>query len=101
MVIWRGELAHGNGENKSRNIRYAQYVTMFPVPARVDQARKQRITRYENRFPGGQNPYPQLAVDGVCQSPGPHGDPRQKEYLLGRSPPLTEFGHKLLGSLDW
>jgi len=105
LVIWRGELAHGNGVNRGTRPRYAQYVTMFPAlgvdATTYGAATGHRINVWKNRLTGGMIPYPQISKDGICLVPGPDDDRRQKEKKELPASELSELGRKLLGLDAW
>src|SRR5689334_2195040 len=52
LIVWRRELAHGNGFNQSNLPRLAQYVTFFPARSRDDQA---CLPHQQSLDPDGQN----------------------------------------------
>jgi len=100
LVIWRGELAHGNGENLSARPRLVQYLTMFPaMPEDADQL-KRRIDCWTNCLPGGQNPYPQL-VKSATRITSRKLDDRDVEQKQRHTAKLTPLGEKLLGIAPW
>jgi len=100
LVIWRGELAHGNGENLSDRPRLVQYITMFPAMPTDEFQLKRRVGCWQNRLPGGQNPYPQV-VNSACRVTARKLDERDIEQKTGKTAVLTELGEKLLGLVPW
>jgi len=104
MVIWRGELAHGNGENISQSIRYAQYITMFPAIYSDRSEWSSRLTCFKNKAVGGQNPYPQLRglnlSDPKLSGRGEKYD-RKITASVGKDAELSELGRLLLGQDQW
>lgn len=88
LVIWNTRLLHGNGHNVSNQPRLAQYITMFPADEDNEQARAERIERWEKRLPP---PYKRAFP----------GDPRRVEELQGQTAVLTPLGRKLLGLDRW
>jgi hypothetical protein len=87
LVIWDRTLAHGNGANRGRRPRLAQYIAMYP--AREDEAlRQERIACWRDRH-----------APSYWEKDIP-------EALRGRekaNPPaeLTPLGRKLLGLDLW
>ncbi|QHW32751.1 phytanoyl-CoA dioxygenase family protein [Paenibacillus rhizovicinus] len=83
LLIWDVLLPHGNGENLSDDIRFAQYITMHPAPP-VSHA-KSRIDSWRN--------YSSTFLPE---------DPRGWERTHNDGPAqLTELGWKLLGIDSW
>jgi hypothetical protein len=97
LVIWRGEIAHGNGENKSSRVRYAQYITMFPAEEKDSGHVGRRLEIWKRKLPGGQVPYPQLRHDTPVRS----GDNRQWEQKKRQPATLSDLGKLLLGLHQW
>jgi len=87
LLIWNRLLPHGNGHNVSDKPRLAQFITMFPVPADAEAARKERIRLWLERLPPPHPAFP--------------GDPRQWEQKYGKTAVLTPLGRKLLGVDEW
>jgi len=95
LVIWRRELAHGNGHNESNRPRLAQYINMFPerndIPNRLTpqeclhpETKYERIHMWENNGTPFHKP----------------GDVRRFEEKHSRAE-LTDLGKKLLGTEEW
>lgn len=86
LLIWDALLPHGNGENLSNDIRFAQYILMHPADEDNAQAREARIRAFER-----------------CESTFLPGDPRGWERGESRGKPaqLTALGRKLLGLDRW
>ena len=96
IVIWRGEIAHGNGENISFDPRMAFYVTMFPADETQREWIENNISIYEEKKPGVQAPYPQLGWRLA--------HPRRflKDQYFEQPPiELSELGQKLIGKRKW
>lgn len=88
LIIWHKLLAHGNGQNISDRPRFAQYISMFPVPADSEALREERVTCWRDRtHPPGKTYFP--------------GDPRRVEPQFGKTAELTPLGRKLLGLDRW
>ena len=93
LLIWHRLLPHGNGYNRSKKPRLAQYITMFPareenlavLPPLLQDSLHQRIQAWQERRP----------------TPGWPGDPREWEYKHGTTAELTLLGKKLLGAEPW
>lgn len=84
LLIFDSMLPHGNGNNFSDNIRYCQYLTMFPVGD--ERLRKERIRCWENNLPPSGWAFP--------------GDPRELE-TKNPSAQLSYLGRRLLGLDNW
>jgi ectoine hydroxylase-related dioxygenase (phytanoyl-CoA dioxygenase family) len=87
LLIWDSRLFHGNGHNRSSRPRLAQYISMFPAERGGEEARRDRIYRWENRLA----PEARWVI----------GDPRNWEQEHGRTAELTPLGRKLLGLDLW
>jgi hypothetical protein len=93
MVIWNRLLAHGNGHNRSRLPRLAQYLSMFEADPDAATAvdwggdREARIRQWMERI----GPDARWAP----------GDPRQWEQQHGKTAELTPLGRRLLGLDKW
>lgn len=90
LIVWRRDLAHGNGRNLSDRPRLAQYVTMFEPPPEADAYERQRadrITAWKER----RNPI-------ATYFPG---DPRRVEWERYETATLTDLGRRLLGLDPW
>ena len=96
LVIFRGEIAHGNGENLSSVPRMAMYVTMFPADETQHEWIENHVAIYQKKLPGTQSPYPQLGW-------------RVKKYRrfledqYHGEPPieLSQLCYKLIGKYSW
>ena len=101
ILIWRGELAHGNALNTTDRVRLAMYLTMFPADESQQEWIGANINTWALKLPGCQSPYPQLGFDGnslISRA----GDPRQIEQKsAGKTNELTELGEKLIGMSSW
>jgi hypothetical protein len=87
LVIWDGLLAHGNGENLSDRLRFAQYISMFPAAPENKELLNTRIDAWRN-FKPALPIFPE--------------DPRGWEREHNESPAqLTILGRKLLGIESW
>lgn len=86
MVIWSTRLLHGNGRNTSDRPRFAQYISMLPVPDN-EALRAERVADWRER----RSPRASWAP----------GDPRHWEELHGTTAELTPLGRKLLGVDLW
>jgi hypothetical protein len=87
MVIWDVLLPHGNGQNRSGNLRFAQYVTMFPAAPDNTEQLNARIDAWRNY----------KSVTPIFPE-----DPRQWERSHNEGPAnLSELGRKLLGLDSW
>ncbi|MEC8840478.1 MAG: phytanoyl-CoA dioxygenase family protein, partial [Candidatus Poribacteria bacterium] len=85
LLIWHRLLAHGNGYNRSKEPRLAQYITMSPAKEGNQNSRRQRIQAWQERRPTSDWP----------------GDPREWEHKHGTTAELTSLGKKLLGAESW
>jgi len=83
LLIWHSRLLHGNGHNRSNQIRQAQYITMNP-PRDEPGAAEKRVRLWRERLPGLKP-----------------GDPREWERANCEPAVLTDLGKKLLGSETW
>lgn len=101
LVIWRGELAHGNGENLSPRPRVAQYITMHPQRYDDEQLRAKRVECWRKRTPGGQVLWPQLPLENAHGTTGGRGTKPTAEQGARRVAELTELGKLLLGVEPW
>jgi hypothetical protein len=96
LIIWRRELAHGNGHNTSSRPRLAQYINMYP--ARDDDMTKlgpQQSLHPERRFERLQMFEAKLS---------PYNKPGSTLFEESRDQTplqLTELGKKLLGDELW
>ncbi|MFA9477925.1 phytanoyl-CoA dioxygenase family protein [Phycisphaerales bacterium AB-hyl4] len=89
LVIWDKLLAHGNGENHSNEVRFAQFVTMRPAP-RPESMTDEQKARQQSRIQAWQT------------NSGLGTDPRQWETKNYDKPAeLTPLGRKLLGVDSW
>jgi len=100
LVIWRGELAHGNGENLSPRPRLVQYLSMFPAMPQDQEQLRMRLDTWKNRLPGGQVPYPQL-VNSASRVMPRKLDGRDWEQKHGKTAALSKLGERLLGLEPW
>ena len=96
MIIWRGELAHGNGENRSSIPRMAMYLTMFPADETQYSWIAKNIEIYQHKLPGVQSPYPQLGWG--TNKPRPFV---KDNYFEDPPVELLELGKKLVGLDTW
>jgi len=101
LVIWRGELAHGNGENLSSRPRLAQYITMMPQRFDDEQLRAKRVECWRKRTPGGQVLWPQLPLANGHGSTGGRGTKPTGEAAARKVADLSELGKLLLGIEPW
>jgi ectoine hydroxylase-related dioxygenase (phytanoyl-CoA dioxygenase family) len=95
LMIWRGELAHGNGENLSKLPRMAAYLTMFPADESQGSWMAQNLTCFTTRTAPpvalaqlGYKTSPQLAT---CLSV------KQTDPIVD----LSELGKRLVGLESW
>lgn len=86
LLVWHHALPHGNGENRSADVRVAQYVAMSPARFDNEHERLQRVRAWRERLPGGAD-Y--------------EGDPLERERRLGETAALTPLGRRLLGLERW
>lgn len=98
LVIWRGELAHGNGENSSTIPRLAMYLSMFPSDPSQHNWISDNIRTWSNSLPGFQSPYPQIGWGNTENRPG---DKRKTEQAKRTPVDLTELGERLVGIQPW
>jgi len=95
LIIWRREIAHGNGVNMSQRPRLAQYICMFPErfgnedvlhpqESLHPETHSQRIHMWKTNSP----------------PPGKPGDTRKVEQNQ-QPAELTDLGKKLLGLEQW
>ena len=82
LLMWDSFLPHGNGPNRGKRSRYAQYVTMFPEGD--DRLRAERFEGFVLRKPPSGWAFP--------------GDPRGVEARQGITV-LSDLGKKLLGQM--
>lgn len=87
LIIWNSLFPHGNGHNVSDRPRLAQYVSMFPARPENEEARQDRIMRWQDRLPPNASWAP--------------GDPRHWEQEHSQTAELTALGRKLLGLDGW
>lgn len=87
LIIWINTLAHGNGHNVSKSIRFSQYISMFPADRLSEEAREHRINCWQRRLPPGGSIFP--------------GDSREIEQTGQKTALLTPLGRKLLGLDPW
>ena len=89
LIIWDVRLLHGNGMNRSRRPRLAQYITMNPERGwdGPEEYRRKRIEAWRNRTSPGGPAFP--------------GDPRGVERERYRTAELTPLGRCLLGVDEW
>ena len=96
LIIWRRELAHGNGHNVSSRPRLAQYINMYP--ARDDDMTvlgPQQSLHPERRFE-------RLQMFEAKLSPyNKPGNTMYEESKDATPLQLTELGKKLLGEELW
>jgi len=93
LIVWRRELAHGNGFNQSELPRLAQYITFFPARSTSDQ---RQLTPQENLEPDGQNERIRLWKNNLAPTKFGHfKDPWPQPANL------TDLGKKLLGLDPW
>ena len=85
LLIWHRLLAHGNGHNRSRVPRLAQYITMRPAHFENEEAREARVSSWREVRPMGGWP----------------GDARGWEAEHYGPATLTDLGKKLLGLTSW
>jgi len=95
LIIWRRELAHGNGQNFSDRPRLAQYINMFPE--RYYETRV--LTPQECLHPETRH----QRIEGWKNNQAPHHKPgdktsKKRDY---QKPELSELGVKLLGLENW
>eukprot|EP01080_Neovahlkampfia_damariscottae_P004804 gene4804-8390_t len=93
LIIWKRELAHGNGENLSNVPRLAQYINMYPVPEdknkkRSNQECLESMTLNER-----------ISCWESSTVPKKFGD--FKEIQMNTPAKLTDLGQKLLGIEHW
>jgi len=101
MAVWRGEIAHGNGENLSSHVRFALYLTMFPADETQQSWAYHQRSVYENQLQGGPVPYPQL---GWQMRPPPMDGKQQKLFSQLNNFPITNLsplGKRLIGLESW
>ncbi len=87
IVIWRNLLPHGNGHNRSRSARLAQYISMSLAREDDVQARQVRINCWQRNAPPPNPFFP--------------GDSRKIEERREEPAKLTGLGRKLLGLDAW
>ena len=87
LIIWNSLFPHGNGHNVSDRPRLAQYISMFPARPENEEARQDRIMRWQDRLPPNASWAP--------------GDPRGWEQEHGQTAELTPLGRRLLGLDLW
>lgn len=97
LVIWRGELAHGNGTNLSEDPRVAMYLTMFPAAPEEHEWLSNNINIWARNLPGNQAPYPQIGWTIHERS----GDSRKIEQRRKKPVELSELGERLVGVQMW
>jgi ectoine hydroxylase-related dioxygenase (phytanoyl-CoA dioxygenase family) len=95
LVIWRRELAHGNGHNVSSSPRLAQYINMYPH--RPHQVK--RLTPQESLHPEPKYERIKMYQSNSAAANKP-GDIRRFEE---NHPPanLTDLGKRILGLDSW
>jgi len=94
LIIWRRELAHGNGHNISTRPRIAQYINMFPERC----GNYKKLTPQDSLHPENQTE----RIDMWRNNLPPPGRTDRREYSLNKSPAkLTHLGKKLLGLEEW
>uniref|UniRef100_A0A7S4IDE0 Phytanoyl-CoA dioxygenase n=1 Tax=Vannella robusta TaxID=1487602 RepID=A0A7S4IDE0_9EUKA len=98
LIIWRGELAHGNGENLSSIPRLAMYISMFPSDEEQLEWIQSNINIWAMKLPGTQTPYPQLGWGFTENRPG---DPRKIEQRQSHATELNPLGERLVGLESW
>lgn len=86
LLVWHHALPHGNGENRSSDVRMVQYVAMAPAEPEKPQMRADRIRAWRDRLPGGSHF---------------EGDPLGRERTHGATATLTPLGRRLLGIERW
>eukprot|EP01119_Soliformovum_irregulare_P011734 TRINITY_DN2969_c0_g2_i2.p2 TRINITY_DN2969_c0_g2~~TRINITY_DN2969_c0_g2_i2.p2 ORF type:complete len:154 (+),score=39.69 TRINITY_DN2969_c0_g2_i2:607-1068(+) len=95
LIIWRRELAHGNGANLSIRPRVAQYINMFPARPSIDHV-----------LPSQESLHPETLdqrIRGFLERTAPHhkpGDPSNQEKGVGH-PIMSPLGMRLLGAIAW
>ncbi len=94
IVIWHRLIPHTNGRNLSSTPRFAQYITMGPVPTDPEQLSKRRAINAELWQQQGKEDQTPISAD-------PHEARRQQ--WAQRTPParLTELGQRLAGLASW
>ncbi len=80
LLIWDSFLPHGNGSNRSKETRYAQYVTM--TKPGDERTAFERFACWKNNAPPSDYAFP--------------GDPRKIEQNRGEPARLTALGRGLL-----
>lgn len=85
LLVWDSYLPHGNGQNKSDQIRYCQYVSMEPASF-GSRLRSERIHCWEKNIP----------PSGLAFFGDPRGIEQKKDPAK-----LTDLGRKLLGLHLW
>jgi len=87
LVIWRNLLPHGNGVNRSPQLRLAQYISMSPAHEYDIQEVQTRINCWQKNTPPPNLFFP--------------GDLRRIEERREQPAHLTTLGRKLLGIEPW
>lgn len=95
LIIWRRELAHGNGQNLSSRPRIAQYICMYPARS----ASAPRTTPQECLHPEPLHQRIQMWRENGTPDHKP-GDKRRKEEDQPTAT-LTPLGERLLGLVEW
>ena len=85
LLVWDSFLPHGNGPNRGKESRHAQYVTMMPAGDR--RLMEERIACWAKNIPPSSWAFP--------------GDVRGIEQRRDRPAQLTHLGCRLLGLEAW
>jgi hypothetical protein len=94
MVIWHRLLPHTNGRNLSATPRFAQYITMGPVPTDPEQLREQGAGNVEVWQKRGERWRAPLSEDAH--------EARWQRWEQSTPPAqLTELGKRLVGLEPW
>eukprot|EP00004_Rigifila_ramosa_P024669 TRINITY_DN7223_c0_g1_i2.p1 TRINITY_DN7223_c0_g1~~TRINITY_DN7223_c0_g1_i2.p1 ORF type:complete len:311 (+),score=49.68 TRINITY_DN7223_c0_g1_i2:3-935(+) len=97
LIIWRGELAHGNGLNRSSAPRLAQYMTMFPAMPSDARESQRRVSCWRKRLCGMSALFPQV----LDRNPDALWMSADVDRSAATPAVLTELGERLLGAELW
>ena len=88
LLVFNSLLAHGVRPNRSeRDVRMAQYISMYPADFENAEVRQERIRLWRERAHPVGDPFP--------------GDPREFEKKRFRTAKLSPLGKRLLGLDRW
>jgi len=94
LVIWHRLLPHSNGRNLSDTPRFAQYISMGPVPDDPQQQRKRAEANIDTWQKRGERWQAALSDDAR--------EARWQQWERSRPPAkLTELGKRLVGVVPW